>query len=143
MSEVTTTNNVIERNTYLDMQDKSGNVERHFPYTKFKNIEDIPTADDDTIAPVKLYSTTGENLDGALSQKTATDKLTKVQAALQLLAANSYIIDDVTGKTYKIGSNDGKFYFEESTVSPMEVINMIITATENLVNSVEMESEEN
>ena len=139
MSEVTKNNDVIERDTYLDMQDRDGNVERYFPYTKFKNIQDIPTADDDTVAPVKLYSTTGENLDGALSQKTATEKLTKVQAALQLLAANSYIIDDVTGKTYKIGSNDGKFYFEESIVSPMEVINMIISAAENLVNSVETE----
>lgn len=125
--------NMIERNTYLDIQEPNGDVERHFPYTKFNNIEDVPPANNDTKSFVKLYDTVGENEDGALSQKTASEKLTKIQSVLQLLTANSYIIDDVNGKTYKVGSASGQFYFEETDVSPKEVVDMLLNAVENLI----------
>ena len=124
--------NIKEYDSYLDFDDGKGNVERHYPFTKFKNIEDIPQADEETVAPVKLYSGTGNNEDGALSQKSSTDKFEKVQRALLLLAANSYIIDDVDGKTYKIGSENGQLYLIPSDVSVKEIAEMIITAVESL-----------
>lgn len=129
--------NITERHAYVDIQQPNGNVERIFPITKYKDIEDIPVAvpGNGEAGPVKLYEDTGINEDGSLSQKAATEKLTKIQAALQLLAANSYIIDDTDGKTYKIGSDNGKLYLTESDVSPKEIADMIVIATENLVKS--------
>ena len=123
---------IVERNTYFDYSDGKGNIARHFPFTKYDNIEDMPNATKEKAAPVKLYTDTGDSEDGALSQKASTEKMKKIQAALQLLSANSYIIDDMDGKTYKIGSENGKFYCIESNVSVKEIVDMIVTATESL-----------
>ena len=124
---------IIERHSYVDLQQPNGDVERIYPITKYKDVEDIPEATPNQSGPVKLYDDTGKNVDGAISQKVTTEKLTKVQAALQLLAANSYIIDDNDGKTYKIGSDNGKLYLVESDVSPKEIADMIVEAAENLI----------
>ena len=45
---------MIERNTYLELHDKDGKIERHYPITKFKNIEDVPTADKDNASFVPV-----------------------------------------------------------------------------------------
>lgn len=93
--------NIKEFNSYLDIQDKDGNVERHYPFTKAENVI---------------------GLEGA--GMTENEK-----KALKLLAVNSYIVDDVTGQTYKIGSSNGKFYFEESDISIKDLIDTIVEAT--------------
>ena len=123
---------IIERNTYLELHDKDGKLERHYPITKFKNIEDVPKADKDNASIVKLYDGAGNQEDGAISQKVTTERLLKVQAALQLLSLNSYIIDDVSGQVYKIGANDGSLYFIKSDVDPKDLADAIVTATEAL-----------
>lgn len=101
-----------EFNTVIEIQDEKGNVERHYPITKKENIiglGDITSKVDD------------------LEELTSKEK-----AALLLLAANSFVIDDVTGKTYKIGSADGKFYFTESDVSIKDILTSITEAIEGV-----------
>ena len=100
--------NITESNTLIEVADKDGNVTRHFPITKVDNIIGI------------------EKMKGASAQQIA---------ALKLLAANAFVIDDTTGKTYKIGSNDGKFYFEESDVSVLDLLNEIVEAATAIVES--------
>ena len=124
---------IIERNSYIDLQQPNGDVERIYPITKYENIENFPIANQNVAGSVKLYDNTGKNVDGSLTQKATTEKLSKVQAALQLLAANSYIVDDTDGKTYKIGSDNGKLYLVESDVSPKDIADMIVVAAENLI----------
>ena len=97
--------NITESNTLIEETNSNGDVVRHFPITKVENIIGI------------------ENIKGASAQQLA---------ALKLLAANAFIIDDTTGKTYKIGSNDGKFYFEESDVSVLDLLNEIVSAAATL-----------
>lgn len=92
-----------EFDSYLDIQDQYGNVERHYPFTKVENIIGLK----------------------------GTGMTENEKKALKLLAVNSYIVDDVTGKTYKIGSSNGSFYFEESDVSVRDLIDTIIDATTN------------
>ena len=90
-----------EFNSYMDIQDRDGNVERHYPYTKLENIIGLK----------------------------ATGMTENEKKALKLLAVNSYIVDDVTGQTYKIGSSNGKFYFEETDVSLIDIIDTIVEIT--------------
>lgn len=91
---------VIERNVIDEIHQPDGTVVRQFPITKLENI-------------------------------IGAEKLTATQTkALKLLAVNSYIVDDVTGKTYKIGITDGKAYFEESDVSVLELLNTLTEAIE-------------
>lgn len=101
-----------EFNTVLEIQDEHGNVEKHYPITKKENI-------------IGIGDITGKISD--LESLTS-----KEQAALLLLAANSYVIDDVTGKTYKIGSSNGKFYFTESDVSIKDILTTITEAIEHV-----------
>lgn len=89
------TGNIIDQNVVNEIHKPDGTVVRQFPVTKLEDIIDM-------------------------------DKLTGMQTkALKLLAVNSYIVDDTTGKTYKIGMNNGKVYFTESDVSVMDILNMI------------------
>ena len=85
-----------EYNSLLEYKDKNGNVERHYPITRFKNV---------------------------LGVKELTEKEI---AILELLAVNSYIVDDNDpSKTYKIGCVDGKLYVEPSSVSVKDLVNAI------------------
>lgn len=87
--------NIVDQNVVNEIHKPDGTVVRQFPVTKIENIIDV-------------------------------DKLTGIQIkALKLLAVNSYIVDDTTGKTYKIGMKDGKVYFTESDISIMDILNMI------------------
>lgn len=89
--------NIIEQNVLDEIHRSDGSVIRIFPITKAENIIGF-------------------------------EKLTETQTkALRLLAVNSYVVDDTTGKTYKIGVNDGKLYFTESDVSVMDLLNEIST----------------
>lgn len=94
--------NVVEVNTLIEINKPNGDVERHFPITKMENILGLK------------------------------DTNSKYNAALSLLAANSYIIDDTTGETYRIGSSDGKFYFTKSDVSVMDILKTIVDAAGDL-----------
>lgn len=86
---------LIDWNVVNEIHQPDGTVVRQFPVTKLENIIDV-------------------------------DKLTGIQIkALKLLAVNSYIVDDTTGKTYKIGMENGKVYFTESDVSVMDILNTI------------------
>ena len=109
---------ITEYNTLIEKQDEKGNVERHFPITKKENIIGIG------------------DITGQISK--LEDLTNKEKSALMLLAANSYVIDDETGKTYKIGSANGKFYFTESDVSIRDILT---TITEAISSSVEVEKE--
>lgn len=100
--------NIVESNTLIEIAKKDGTTIRHFPITKVENIIGI------------------DKMKGASSQQLA---------ALRLLAANAFVIDDTTGQTYKIGSKDGKFYFEESDVSILELLNEIVDAASTLTES--------
>lgn len=78
---------------------------------------------------------TGERIDDAVEHAlTLLDHgvTEKEKAALKLLAANAYVIDDVTGQTYKIGSENGKFYFVESDISVLELVEAIVTSAADL-----------
>ena len=89
---------IIEQNVLKEIHHSDGSVTRQFPITKAENIIGF-------------------------------EKLTETQTkALRLLAVNSYVVDDTTGKTYKIGVNEGKLYFEESDVSVMDLLNEISAA---------------
>lgn len=54
-----------------------------------------------------------------------TVNYTAIKEALLLLASNSYIKDDSDGKTYKIGSKDGKLYVTESETTLDELVDSI------------------
>lgn len=95
--------NINEIDGYLDVQYPNGDVDRTYPVTKVENVK-------------------------GLANWTEKEK-----AALGLLAANAYVIDDATGKTYKIGSENGKFYFVESDVSVKEIVDSIVIATNALL----------
>ena len=90
--------NITEINSYVEVQDKSGDVTRILPITKMENVIGYRA------------------------------NLKKEKSALLLLAANSYVIDDITGETYKIGASDGKMYFEKADVTPKEIIETIVVA---------------
>lgn len=78
---------------------------------------------------------TGERIDEAVEHAlTLLDHgvTEKEKAALKLLAANAYVIDDVTGQTYKIGSENSKFYFVESDVSVLDLVETIVTSAAEL-----------
>lgn len=122
-----------EFNTYIELQDENGNIERHYPYTKYDNIENIPKATENLAAPVKLYGGLGENDDGTLTQKLISEMTSYQKSALLLLAANAFIIDDENGLTYKIGSKNGKLYLENTEVSVKEIVEMIAEAAVNTV----------
>lgn len=122
-----------EYNSYMEMQDENGNVERHYPYTKYENIENIPKATETHAAPVKLYTSPGDNDDGTLTQKLISEMTSYQKSALLLLAANAFIIDDENGLTYKIGSKNGKLYLEDTDVSVKEIVEMIAEAAVNTV----------
>lgn len=122
-----------EYNSYMEMQDENGNVERHYPYTKYENIENIPKATETHAAPVKLYTSPGNNDDGTLTQKLISEMTSYQKSALLLLAANAFIIDDENGLTYKIGSKNGKLYLEDTDVSVKEIVEMIAEAAVNTV----------
>jgi hypothetical protein len=94
--------NITEVNTLIEVDKPNGDIERHFPITKIENI---------------------------LGLKDVNSKYTE---ALSLLAANSYIIDDETGETYRIGSSGGKFYFTKSDVSVLDLLKTIVDATSAL-----------
>ena len=91
----------VDYNTLIQIQDKDGNTETHYPITKAENILGL-----------------SKNAD----------------AALKLLAANSYIIDDVTGETYKIGSSNGKFYYVKSDVNVKDLLETIVEAVNEVTN---------
>ena len=99
---------VKEFNTLIEIQDEHGNVEKHYPITKKENI-------------IGIGDITGDVSD-------LRDLTEKEKSALMLLAANSYIVDDVTGQVYKIGSSDGRFYFTESDVDIRDILNTITEA---------------
>lgn len=99
---------ITESNTLMEVADKDGNVTRHFPITKVENIIGI------------------EKMKGASAQQ---------MAALKLLAANAFVIDDTTGQTYKIGSKDGKFYFEKSDVNILDLLSEIVDAANTIIES--------
>lgn len=128
-------------NTYLEMQDEDGNVERHYPYTQYSNIENIPKATDDLAAPVKLYTQPGTNDDGTLTQKLISEMTSYEKSALMLLAANAFIIDDENGLTYKIGSKNGKLYLENTDVSVKDIVELIAEAAVNTVTNTDTEME--
>ena len=117
-----------EYNSYMEMQNENGDVERHYPYTKYDNIEDIPKATEQVAAPVKLYTSPGNNDDGTLTQKVISEMTSYQKSALMLLAANAFIIDDENGLTYKIGSKNGKLYLEDTDISVKEIVEMIAEA---------------
>lgn len=89
-------------NTLIEIDKPNGDVERQFPITKQENILGLK------------------------------DRHEKYDAALKLLAANSYIVDDVTNETYKIGSSNGKFYFTKSDVSLKTILSTIIDAAQDI-----------
>ena len=99
---------VKEFNTLIEIQDEHDNVEKHYPITKKENI-------------IGIGDITGDVSD-------LIDLTEKERSALMLLAANSYVIDDVTQQVYKIGSADGKFYFTESDVDIRDILNTITEA---------------
>lgn len=89
---------------------------------------------------------TGERIDDAVEHAlTLLDHgvTEKEKAALKLLAANAYVIDDVTGQTYKIGSENGKFYFVESDISVLELVEAIVTSAADLAKREEDKDETN
>lgn len=132
---------VKEYNTYLEMQDKDGSVERHYPFTKYENIENIPKATEELAAPVKLYTQLGDNVDGTLTQKLISEMTSYEKSALMLLAANAFIIDDENGLTYKIGSKNGKLYLENTDVSVKEIVELIAEAAVNTLTNENTETE--
>lgn len=86
---------IVEKNELIEIHKPGGLIERVFPITKAENI-------------------------------IGSEKLTAIQTkALKLLAVNSYIVDDTTGETYKIGMEDGDLYFEKSDVSIKELLDTI------------------
>lgn len=90
---------ITEQNVLNEIHKPDGSIVRQYPITKAENIIGF-------------------------------DKLTTQQTkALKLLAVNSYIVDDVTGKTYKISMVDGKPYFAESDVSVLDLLDTIVEAT--------------
>jgi hypothetical protein len=91
---------VNEFNTVLEVEKSDGSINRHFPVTKIQNVLGL------------------------------SDITSKQQSALVLLAANSYVIDDTTGETYKIGCSNGKFYYTKSEVSIKEILDTITAAIE-------------
>ena len=91
--------NIIEQNAVIDMVQPNGDIHRMFPVTTAECV-------------IGLNELSGPQ--------------TK---ALKLLAVNSYIVDDTTGKTYKICMNEGKAYFKESEVSVLDLLNTIVDAT--------------
>ena len=103
---------VNEYNILIELQDEKGNVERHYPITKKENIIGLGDITTDV---------------GKLEELTEKQK-----SALMLLAANSFVVDDVTGKVFKIGASDGKFYFTESDVDIRDILNTITTAMEEI-----------
>ena len=130
-----------EHNGYIDFQDEHGNVDRVLPKTTYENITDIPDASSEQSAPVRLHDTVGDDIHGAFTQKYSTEKFRELlnihteateheKAALLLLAANAFVIDDTNGKTYKISSSDGQLYFDETDVSVLDIVNLIKTASD-------------
>ena len=93
-----------EFNSYMDIQDENGDIERHYPITKAENV-------------------IGLNGVGLSPQQ---------RAALALMASNAYIVDDTTGELYKIGSSDGKFYFDKADDDIKDILNTITNALEDL-----------
>lgn len=91
-----------EVNTLIEIAKQNGDVERQFPITKQENVLGL------------------------------TGRHEKYDAALKLLASNSYIVDDVTNETYKIGSSNGKFYFAKSDVSLKSILSTIIDAAQDI-----------
>lgn len=102
-----------EFNTVIEIQDEKGNVERHYPITKKENIIGL----------------------GDITSKVdaVKDLSDKEKSALMLLAANSFVIDDVTGKVYKIGSSNGRFYFTESDVDIRDILTTITNAINDTI----------
>lgn len=89
---------VNEKNILIEVKDENGNVVREFPITKASNI----------IGLKKLIS---EAENG------------KYLAALKLLAANPYIIDDTDQKIYRIGIEDGNIYAVEVEYGIEQILN--------------------
>lgn len=92
---------IINKNTLIEVQQADGTVERHFPITRYENI---------------------------LGLKNITDTQNR---ALQLLAANPYVVDEETNKVMKIGSRNGKLFVEESEISVKELMDAIVNIIED------------
>lgn len=122
-----------EYNSYIETHNEDGNIERHYPYTKYQNIEDIPKASDTEAGPMKLYTQPGPNEDGTLTQRVISEMTSYEKSALMLLAANAFIIDDENGLTYKIGSKNGRLYLENTDISVKEIVELIAEAAINTV----------
>ena len=75
---------ITEHDSYLDFHKKDGSVDRTFPVTKLPNILGL------------------------------ADYTKKERDLLECIISNPYVIDDVNGKLYRIGSENGKLYFTES-----------------------------
>lgn len=106
----------VDENTLIQVQDKDGNIKNILPITKRENVYGIDELEAD--------------LQSHLSK--IDDLNTKQQKALTLLAANCFVLDDTNGKTYKIGSADGDFYYMESDVKITDIINAITKAVGSL-----------
>lgn len=91
---------IVNKDTLLEIQKPDGTIERHFPITKYENI----------IGLKKITNTQNK--------------------ALQLLAANPYVVDEETNKVMKIGSRNGKLFVEESSISVKELMDAIVTIIE-------------
>lgn len=75
---------ITEHDSYLEFHKEDGTIDRTFPVTKLPNV-------------LGLYDYTKKERD-----------------ILEYLVSNPYVIDDVNGKVYSIGSENGKLYFKES-----------------------------
>lgn len=111
-----------EENLLLEVQQKNGDVERYFPITKISNIL---------------------GLEKKLANMLANKEITSKQAAaLKILSMNSYLVDDATADTYKIGINNGKLYFVKVESGPEAIVDEMIDAMEALIAAAESSEEQ-
>lgn len=87
--------NIIEQDTLIEVHNRDGDITRHFPITKMENV-------------IGLSNSTGQQ-----------------NSVLNLLALNPYIVDDENGKVYKIGSKNGKLYFQESDINLSDLMGKV------------------
>ena len=102
---------ITEKTVLMEVAKKDGTVERQFPITKIENV----------VGAKKLIQ----------------EGSTKQLAALRLLASNPYLIDDTTGDIYKIGVDNGEFYFVPVETGIAEILDEIGSVIEDASSSEE------
>lgn len=107
---------IVEKNTLIEIQQPNGDVIREYPITKLENILGIDKITEMLSGDVIVKLNSLQEVDETMKK------------ALMLLAVNSFVVDEVTGDTYKIGSRDGQFFYEKSDVSVKDLLDTLATA---------------